>query len=140
MWLAPKNKSFIRQFWRFAVVGVANTGFSLSIIVLAKWLLGLGDVPANILGYSVGLLVSFQLNASWTFGHQGNLIPALAKYLIAFGLAYAANLCTVLMLIHWFDVSSYVAQIVGAAPYTACFFLISRYIVFQRSDDAGSLV
>ena len=51
------------QFTKFLGVGVANTLVALLVIYAAKWYLGLGDVAANALGYSVGLFISFTLNS-----------------------------------------------------------------------------
>ncbi len=44
---------------RFALVGVANTLLGLLVIYAAKWVAGLPDFPANLIGYFVGLTVSY---------------------------------------------------------------------------------
>jgi len=119
-----------RSFTRFLVVGVLNTGLGLAVIFAAKALLGRGDVAANMLGYGVGLAVSFVLNRSWSFAHRGAVLPALVRFLGAFLLAYAINLTTVLMLIRVAEVNSYLAQAIGVVPYTLVFFAASRFLVF----------
>lgn len=70
----------LREAGRFLSVGVANTVVGLLVIYAAKFFLRLGDVPANALGYAVGLLLSFALNSRWTFGYRGTYLPALAKF------------------------------------------------------------
>jgi len=119
-----------RSFTRFLVVGVLNTGLGLAVIFAAKALLGRGDVAANMLGYGVGLAVSFVLNRSWSFAHRGAVLPALVRFLGAFLLAYAINLTTVLVLIRVAEVNSYLAQAIGVVPYTLVFFAASRFLVF----------
>jgi putative flippase GtrA len=116
---------------KFAVVGVANTLVGLSSIYLCKWLLGLGDVVANTCGYSIGLALSFFLNRRWTFRHSGPVIPALARFLAIFILAYLGNLVTVLVAINSLEMNSYVAQASGILPYTVIFFFGSRYVAFR---------
>jgi putative flippase GtrA len=121
---------------RFIVVGTVNTLVGLVVIYLCKWAFGLGDVPANLCGYAIGLAVSFVLNRQWTFRHRGAWVPALLRYLVVFLLAYLLNLATVLAAIHGLGLNSYVAQAVGIVPYTISFYLGSRFFSFSRATDA----
>ena len=116
---------------KFIVVGIANTFIGLLAIYLCKWLLGFSDALANISGYVTGLAVSFLLNRGWTFRHEGAMLPALARFLVIFALAYVLNLATVLIAINSFGVNSYLAQAIGIAPYTVFFYLGSRYFTFR---------
>ena len=116
---------------RFSVVGVLNTAVGLATIFVAKAALGLGDVVANLLGYGVGLAMSFVLNKRWTFGDAGGAVPAAVRFVLAFVAAYLLNLLTVLSLRDHFLVDAYVAQALGVVPYTIVFFLLSRSFVFQ---------
>ena len=116
---------------KFVIVGVANTLVGLLVIYLCKWLLGLSDALANICGYMIGLAVSFLLNRGWTFQHSGAVLPALARFLAVFALAYLLNLATVLVAIHSFGVNSYLAQAIGMPVYTVFFYIGSRYFAFR---------
>lgn len=123
------------RFVRFLLVGVVNTMVGLSVIYGAKFFLGAGDVPANVAGYAIGLCVSFLLNKRWTFHHQGRIHYVLVgKFLGAFLIAYAANLTTVMLCIEVLGVNSYLAQLLGIAPYTTTFFLLSRFVVFREDS------
>lgn len=117
---------------RFLVVGLLNTCIGLAIIYACKYLGQLSDVPANAIGYAVALVNSFAWNRNWTFAHSGTVIPAAARFLGVFLVAYLANLLTVLVAIETFGVNSYLAHAVAIAPYTALFYLGSRYFVFVR--------
>jgi len=116
---------------RFLVVGVLNTLIGLLAIYLGKWWLGLGDVLANLFGYAIGLCFSFVVNRSWTFDHSGAVVPALMRFVVVFGIAYALNLATVLAAIRVFGINAYIAQALGIVPYTLFFFLGSRYYAFR---------
>ena len=118
---------------KFVIAGVANTFVGLLVIYLCKWLLGFSDALANISGYVIGLAVSFFLNRGWTFRHSGAVLPALARFLLIFVLAYLLNLATVLIAINSFGVNSYLAQAFGIAPYTVFFYLGSRYFAFRSA-------
>ena len=76
---------------RFVVVGLANTMIGLAIIYLLKWLVGVGDTAANVGAYSLGLAASVLFNRNWTFYHSGAWLPALARFLLVFAVAYAVR-------------------------------------------------
>ena len=118
---------------RFALTGVVNTCVGLTSIFAAKYFLEFGDIAANALGYGVGLIVSFVLNALWTFHYAGAWQPAAVKFLAAFGVSYACNLLSVLFMIDALKMDGYVAQAIGVGPYTVCFYLLSKLVVFRRS-------
>ena len=123
------------QLGRFLSVGALNTAIGLLVIYACKWFFQLDDVAANAIGYAVGLTIGFTLNSRWTFAYRGPQLPALIKYLLVAALAYAMNLLTVLMLIHFAGVNGYLAQALGIAPYTLTTYLASRFIVFRMHAE-----
>ncbi len=124
------DKEFFRTALRFAATGGVNTALGLAVIYGLKWLFGVGDIAANLTGYGVGLLVSFVLNARWTFAYRGPLAPAFPLFVLVLALAYVANLAVVLFLIDVVHVNSYLAQALGAPPYGLVAFFGSRHLVF----------
>ena len=56
---------------RYLVVGFLNTLLGLMVIYFAMYVLRFGVVAANVIGYAVGVVVSFLLNQRWTFAHRG---------------------------------------------------------------------
>jgi putative flippase GtrA len=127
------------QFFRFCLVGLANTAASLTAIFAAKALLGWTDLPANAAGYAIGLTISFFANRRWTFDHRGQPGSAAGRFLLAFAIAYGTNLATVFGLIHLAGVDSYLAQAAGMPPYTLVFFLISRHFVFADGSAPAAV-
>jgi putative flippase GtrA len=125
----------VRQFGRFLGVGAVNAVLGLLVIYAAKAFFGVGDIGANLLGYGVGMTVSFVLNSRWTFEFGGAWGPAVVRFVIVSAVAYAANLLTVLAAIHVFSINSYVAQALGIPVYTFIVFGASKYLVFR--PDAG---
>jgi putative flippase GtrA len=118
---------------RFVVVGLVNTMAGLGTIYFLKWFGGVGDTAANVGGYCLGLITSFLLNRNWTFHHSGAWLPALARFLSVFAIAYLANLGAVLVLIDEFGTNAYAAHAFGIAPYTALFYLGSKYFAFPEA-------
>ncbi len=120
---------------KFAVVGLANTAAGLAAIFAAKYFFGLDDVTANFLGYGLGLMLGFLLNASWTFLYRGSYLLAFGLYLLTFATSYAVNLGIVLLLIHGFGTNSYLAQAAGVPFYTVCFFAMCQLVVFRQCQE-----
>jgi putative flippase GtrA len=81
--------------WRFAVVGVINTLLTIAVIFGLKRFAGVGDVPANLSGYVVGLACSFVINSRWSFAFRGQWIAALLRFVCVFAVAYLLNLALV---------------------------------------------
>lgn len=124
----------LHEFVKFLVVGVANTLVGLSVIYLSKWFLDFDDVTANILGYSVGIFVSFSLNSRWTFSYSGSHSTALVKFLLVALIAYSVNLLTVMASIYWLALNPYLSQALGVPPYTVTSYLANKYLVFRKSS------
>lgn len=118
---------------RFLAVGALNTLVGLSVIFMAKAIAGASDVTANVTGYGVGLVLSFLLNRTWTFGHRGDQWSALGRFLLVFAVAYALNLAVVLLLVRGLQLNSYLSQILGVVPYTVFGYFASRHLVFRNS-------
>jgi putative flippase GtrA len=121
---------------RFLLVGMLNTAVGLLVIFSAK-ALSADDVSANVIGYSVGLALSFVLNKRWTFGFSGDALPSLVRFLSVFAVAYLANLTMVLSSIAALGVDPYWAQALGVIPYTLIFYAGSRWYAFPTlvADD-----
>ena len=125
-------------FIKFLLVGVVNASVGLAVIYGCKWFLQLGDVTANMTGYSVGLMVSFVLNSRWTFRYRGNAWLAAARFLFVFLIAYLINLFIVLLLIDSFAVNSYLAQALGVPFYTLSFYAGSRWLAFREVANSDA--
>lgn len=116
---------------RFLLTGAANTLLGLGIIYALK-LLGMHDVPANLLGYALGIWISYAMHASWSFEYRGSMRTALPRYVLVTVLAYLANLATVSVVLYWWGLNGYVAQALGVPPYALLSYLGSRLYVFRK--------
>jgi len=121
---------------RFLLVGVANTVVGLGIIYCAMYFFHLSAVFSNALGYSIGILLSFALNKTWTFASADHIVSSLFRFLLVIAIAYSANLATVLFVNEHFNINIYIAQALGIAPYTLMTYLGSRYFVFRKQHSA----
>jgi putative flippase GtrA len=129
----------LRYILRFLAVGVLNTLVGLGTIYGCKLFLSLEDIPANILGYAVGLVNSFFWNRRWTFAHTNYLARTMFRFIAVFLVAYGANLATALGLIRQLGVDAYLAHAIATAPFTVLFYLGSRYFTFVPQPVVGNV-
>lgn len=129
------HRLFLAPKLRFVVVGGINTMTGLSVIFLLKWFANAGDYVANLIGYSVGLIVSFVLNARWTFSFDGQLLSAFPRFILVVIAAYAANLATVFTVLSLLPDYDYWAHVFGLMPYTIVTFVGSSRFAFSRSGQ-----
>ena len=122
---------------RFVLTGVLNTTVGLSVIFALKWFLQLADTPANLVGYAVGLVVSYLVNSRWTFRYRESLLPVLPQYALVVLVAYLANLACVHLCIRW-GLDSYLAQTAGVVPYAGLSYSLLRWFVFGKARSADA--
>ena len=125
-------------FLRYVLVGCANTLIGLSVIFLCM-ALGLSPVPANAIGYAVGLLVSYLLNRRFTFRSRVPLGSGAVRYAAVVACAYALNLAVLLIAIHMLAINAYIAQTLGVGIYFIAVFVGSSLFVFTdaKADNTG---
>lgn len=118
-------------FFKFALVGVLNTGLTIAVIFLLKYLFSANDVLANFIGYVFGLACSYFLNKKWTFNHSGEFISTAIKFLMVFAVSYTINVFCLLQFIK-LGVNDYAAHLLGMPIYTVVFYLGSKYFVYGK--------
>ena len=118
---------------RFALVGLANTGASLAIILGLEFGLRIGAQLANAAGYAAGFVLSFTLNRRFVFARGAPLRLTAPKFGLAALAAFVANQLVLLAarrLMGPGDLAAAAAQVVSIGCYTALFFVLCRYWVF----------
>ena len=117
---------------RFAVTGVLNTVVGLGTIYALKWFWQVADMPANMAGYSVGVIFSLVVNSRWTFQSRQSLLMIAPRYLTVILIAYLVNLACVHLCIK-LHMNSYLAHAIGTVPYASITYLLSRWWVFRAT-------
>lgn len=133
---SPRTKLLLGQMLRFGIVGVINTLLGLAAIYAFMWFFKCSVGTANALGYAVGLIVGFLLNARWTFKSKQSISRVFPKYSLCFAISYFLNLGVVLFMAR--IVNPYLSQIFGMVTYTLVFFFASRFFVFVDKSSHKS--
>jgi len=118
----------VLQFLRYNLVGIVNTlvGFS---IVFGLMLMGLSPSLSNLLGYGVGMVVSFVLNRRYTFKSTHHNPKEIIGFVGVMLLSYGFNFATLQLLLH--QTNPYLAQLLSAVVYTVSSFLMLKFLVFK---------
>jgi len=126
---------FLKRAVRFGMVGVSNTAIGLGLIWVAWRWLRWPDLPANVLGYSVGFLWSYAVNRRWTFQHRGPVPQSFTRFALVCGFAYAVNLAVLALARTALGADTFWPHVLGMAAYTTVGFLGSQFYAFhvQRS-------
>lgn len=120
----------LAQSIRFVTVGLVNTALALAAMFACMFFLNTSPAVANVLGYSVGFIVSFLLNRSWTFERSGTADRSLPRFALVCGVSYALNFIAVTAAVAHPAADPYLAQMLGAGIYTVCSFFGCRWFVF----------
>lgn len=124
-------KELIRQGLRFALVGLVNTAVGLISIYSILYFTNAGPFIANGIGYAIGFSVSFILNRSWTFEHEGAARHVLPRYFLVVAVAYLCNFAVVYYVILFLEWNAYLAQPAGIVVYSSITFIGSKVFVFK---------
>jgi len=132
-----------REIVSYAFVALCNTLVGLAIIFFLKAAFSTHDILANAVGYSLGSVMSYFLNARWTFLYRGPLGASVPAFLMVTAIAYLTNLATVAVAIYVAGINGYVAQALGVGPFALIGYLGSKYFVFVQppvlaTDDSSS--
>jgi putative flippase GtrA len=135
----------VRQFFRFAVIGVLQNGLNLGAFALAV-AHGIPFLIASVMAAVVALSVSFSLNRRWTFpgttDRSANRAVRFATIWLAFVLLALPILALLVDVVHLPRVLSQAIIIIIGAPAS---YLVQRRWTFSQSvsqppasDAAGS--
>jgi putative flippase GtrA len=125
------------RFGRFLLVGLLNTTLGYLIIFGGMYCLRMSPEASNVLGYSIVLLISFGLNRTFVFRSTGNAFREMVRFVATFLVAFAANLAVLLLLVRLMHVHEAASQVLAGVVYVACFYAMSRHLVFRQIGESS---
>lgn len=123
-----KNK--FGYFAKYISGGLLNTiiGFAIIFILMA---LGVAPVTSNIIGYLVGLVLSFSISRSYVFCSDGRILSEIGRYVVFFAICFAINILVLKYALDVLRLDKVLAQLAAAATYTMLMYIFSYYFVFM---------
>lgn len=126
----PAPNGIPRQFVKFALVGVTNTGVSLASYALAVTA-GVPYLPASIAAFSLGAVNGYSLNRIWTFWPGEFARSGLLRYAAVLGIGLAANTVMLLALVEGLRADRILAQALVLPLVAVMTFLLNRVWTFR---------
>ena len=126
-----KLKRIGQQLSRYSAIGVLNTLLGGMLIYVSHNVLGLGITVSNVIGYGMGLTLSYFGNKYWTFGDVklSSVGPLIFVMLVA--AAFSSNLGITFGLMA-IGLSFNIAQLSGILTYSTIVFLGMKFILFTE--------
>lgn len=122
--------------FKYGLVGIINTCITTGIFLLLSYL-GLEYVLYTIIGYAVGICISFLLNRKYTFKKENE--NATRQIILFFTIS--VSLLAIVQLIQYLLIDIYNLQEwlgvgIGMVFYTGTGFILNRNIVFKYTDKS----
>ncbi len=127
---------FQRQFIRFAIVGIASNAVLYAAYLLLTLIIGLEHKLAMTGVYISGVILTFLINRSWSFQHDGAAHSAFVRYISAYVIGYFINLGVLWLAVDYFHLPHQLVQAGAIFLVAICMFLLHKYWVFAHSSDA----
>lgn len=124
------------QFSRFLLVGVLNSLLGYLIIFGCMYVLKISPEVSNLIGYSVGLALSFVLNRTFTFRSSGKQSGELIRFLAVFTVAYGANLAVLYLLVRILLIHAGISQVIAGVVYVIFTYFMNKSFVFRQSRSS----
>lgn len=119
---------FDKQFFRYILVGLANT-FVTACFILFFTYLEFGLYEANLVGYIIGIMISYILNSVFTFSTTLSVLRSI-KFLVTCIGCYIINIA--MMNFSMLFISNiYLVQLAGMVAYTFSGFIINKFWVMK---------
>ena len=122
-----------KQFFRYAVVGLASNAVSYLLYLVATWL-GIGPKTAMTWIYLLGVLQAFFFNKKWSFRFAGAMAPAFVRYAAAYAMGYIVNLLALIVLVDQVGLPHQLIQGAMIVFVAVMLFLAQRYWVFPQTS------
>ncbi len=126
------KKIGIKKIKRFLLVGIVNAITGYTLIIALYSLLNLNIYLSNLIGYLVGLIISFILNRNFVFKVGGKIINQFIKFIFSFFLSYFLNIFVFYISSEFINLNYYFALLIASLFYSISFFISCNFFTFKR--------
>ncbi|MBQ3662719.1 MAG: GtrA family protein [Clostridia bacterium] len=135
------KKFFDIKFWKFILVGIANTLFGSAIMFLFYNAFHFSYWVSSAANYVFGSILSYFLNKHFTFRKKGDTLKSVLRftvnillcYLLAYGIA--KPLIARLLSTSTISIQENVAMLAGMVLFVAFNYIGQRFFVFRDKEE-----
>lgn len=118
------------QFFKFGLVGAANTAIGLGSYYLFLWL-GCHYLLANVISWFISVFNAFYWNNKYVFQNNTAWHKALIKTYISYGASLASGTILLYLMVTWVGVSEMLAPIFTLVLTIPMNFLLNKFWTFK---------
>ena len=122
---------------KFAIVGVTNNIVGYLIFVILS-LSGTSAIPAMVISYCIGMIISFFGNRSFTFNHQGSNRDAILRFIVTNAAGLALNTGILWFFVDRLGLPQILVQLFAIGCVAILTFTLMRAWVFQSRAKESS--
>lgn len=133
------SKLFDQTFWKFIIVGIANTLCGMAIMFIFYNIFHLNYWISSASNYIFGSILSYFLNKHFTFKSRDDSIKGILKFIINIGVCYfvsygiAKPLIFHLLSNYSLLIQDNIAMLVGMCLFVALNYIGQRFFVFKNN-------
>ena len=135
------SKFFDITFWKFILVGVANTVFGTGIMFVFYNVFHFSYWISSASNYIFGSILSYFLNRIFTFKNKENTTSTLPRFVISISLCYllaygiAKPVASALLSGFSRNIQENIAMLAGMCLFVALNYIGQRFFVFREKKD-----
>lgn len=132
------DKEFVLRFLRFCVVGVSGTIVDFGITWFFRDVVGLYELLANALGFTVAATTNYILNRIWTWGSQEKKVGVeYLKFFMVSLIGLGLNTLILSSLLHVFafdsdDLNFWCSKVVATLVVMLWNFFANNFFTFRK--------
>ena len=122
----------MKKFLRYIFSGVINTIVTYITSIILLKIFNLFLFISNLLGYLVGICVSFYLNRNFVFNSKNpDIKKQFSKFIFACLFSYFVNFIFLILFSNILKLNDHVSQILSMATYSISFYILSNKYIFK---------
>jgi putative flippase GtrA len=135
------KKLLDKTFWKFILVGAANTAVGTAVMFLCYNLLGLGYWVSSAANYVCGSILSYFLNKYFTFQNREKGLGVVARFVVNISICYLAAYGVAKPLAAWAlsgmskTVQENGAMVAGMGFFVCLNYLGQRFFAFRERES-----
>lgn len=129
--------SSFQQLLRYGLLGITINLAGYLVYLLVTFLGVTPKITMTVL-YCVGTTAGFWGNRKLIFSHQGSVVGAGVRYIIAHGFGYLINLSILVVFVDQLGYTHQWVQAVAVFVVAGYLFLVFKFFVFRNLDKADT--
>ncbi len=127
------RRPIVRQFIKFGIVGMLNTGIDIALLSAFHYLLHIPEILANTLSFSIAVTNSYLMNRRWTFSSDNkNWRAETVKFFIVNIIGLVLSDALLWMFVHRFGLQLLLAKAAAVVIVLFWNFAGIRFWAFRR--------